>query len=184
MTTAPDPRSGARRRARLPVLAALVAVAVGLAAAGTWGVVTRAGRPVATGDRQAEVAAKGQQIMPFDLERTTHVFDDRPDGGIQTVIADDPTDSGQISLIRSHLRDEADKFALGDFTDPASIHGESMPGLAHLRDGAERIQVHYQDLPEGARITYTTSDPTLVQALHTWFKAQTADHGRHAEHTG
>jgi hypothetical protein len=41
--------------------------------------------------------------------------------------------------------------------------------------------VRYRDLPDGAELRYTTSDPVLVVALHDWFKAQTVDHGRHAE---
>ncbi|MFB4263080.1 hypothetical protein [Nonomuraea sp. GTA35] len=34
----------------------------------------------------------------------------------------------------------------------------------------------------GAQITYTTSDASLIKALHAWFDAQVSDHGRHAEH--
>jgi hypothetical protein len=33
----------------------------------------------------------------------------------------------------------------------------------------------------GARITYTTADAALVEALHAWGKAQVLDHGAHAE---
>ncbi|MGX7671207.1 hypothetical protein [Plantactinospora sp. DSM 117369] len=31
-----------------------------------------------------------------------------------------------------------------------------------------------------ARITYTTSDPAIVTALHAWFDAQVSDHDVHA----
>ena len=40
-------------------------------------------------DRQAEVAAKGTEFMPFDLEKTTHIFEVIDDGGRQQVIAGD-----------------------------------------------------------------------------------------------
>jgi hypothetical protein len=183
MTDAPDQQRVTRRDARVALLAGLTTVAIGVAVAAGWALATRAGQDSATADRQAEVAAKGRQVMPFDLERTTHVFADRPDGGTQTVIADNPADSGQVTLIRGHLREEAAKFTRGDFTDPATIHGEAMPGLAQLKQGANRIQVRYRDLPDGARITYTATDPTLVRALHAWFRAQSDDHGGHAEHT-
>ncbi|TMS00579.1 aspartate carbamoyltransferase [Nonomuraea basaltis] len=134
------------------------------------------------GDRQAEVAAKGSQVMPFDLERTTHTFAKGADGGVQTVVADDPSDSGQIRLVREHVTQEAAKFARGDFGDPAAIHGDGMPGLTALSQGYARITTSYAEVPAGARITYRTEDPALVKALHAWFDAQVSDHGAHAEH--
>jgi hypothetical protein len=118
--------------------------------------------------------------MPFDLERTTHIFEPREDGGLQTVTADDPADAEQVRLIQQHLQAEAARFQRGDFADPASIHGASMPGLAELQAGAGRIQVVYAALPNGGQIRYTTADAGLISALHAWFAAQLADHGPHA----
>lgn len=132
--------------------------------------------------RQTEVAAKGSQVMPFDLDRTTHRFAKTASGGVQTVIADEPTDATQVQLIRTHLTREATKFGRGDFGDPASIHGSHMPGLSELSKGYQRITTTYAEVPGGARITYTTDAPTLVTALHSWFDAQVSDHGTHAEH--
>jgi hypothetical protein len=57
-----------------------------------------------------------------------------------------------------------------------------MPGLRDLEQGHDRIEIRYADTPAGAQITYTTSDPALVTALHAWFDAQVSDHGQHAEH--
>jgi hypothetical protein len=119
--------------------------------------------------------------MPFDLDRTTHRFVKTATGGVQTVRADDPDDAGQVALIRGHLRDEAARFAAGDFGDPARVHGDGMPGLAALREGAGRVRLRYADLPDGAELTYTTAEPGLVAALHAWFDAQVTDHGPHAE---
>jgi hypothetical protein len=169
----PDPGFLTRRPALLAVAAVIV---LGVAA-----VVWIAGRPADDGDRLAEVAARGERVMPFELERTTHRFEPRADGGLQTVVADDPDDSEQVDLIRGHLRAEAGRFRAGDFGDPASIHGEDMPGLAELTEGVERIEVRYEDAPAGARIWYLTDDPVLVQAIHDWFEAQLTDHGPHAE---
>jgi hypothetical protein len=138
-------------------------------------------RPSDGDDRLAEVATRGARVMPFDLERTTHRFEPRADGGVQTVVADDPDDSEQIDLIRLHLVDEAERFKVGDFGDPATIHGDEMPGLAELQEGVGRIEVIYEDSPAGARISYRTDDPALVQAIHDWFEAQLTDHGPHAE---
>jgi hypothetical protein len=132
--------------------------------------------------RQAEIADKGAQVMPFDLERTTHRFTKAATGGLQTVTADDPADAQQVKLIREHLTREAANFTQGDYGDPATIHGTEMPGLRELEQGHGRIDIGYAQTPAGAQVTYTTSDPSLVKALHAWFDAQVTDHGRHAEH--
>jgi hypothetical protein len=130
--------------------------------------------------RQEEIARKGGEIMPFDLDRTTHSFENRSWGGVQTVVADDPADDEQVALVRSHLRDEAEAFARGDLSDPAAIHGAAMPGLDDLRAAAGRIQIAYADVAAGGRITYRTGDAAVARALHAWFAAQVSDHGQHA----
>ena len=132
-------------------------------------------------DRQAEVAARGAEVMPFDLSKTKHVFAKDSSGGIQTVTANDPGDTLNIRRIREHLTNEAAKFGRGEFDDPAAIHGAAMPGLAELRASAGQIAVLYAEVPSGARITFITGDPGLRAALHRWFDAQVSDHGEHAE---
>jgi len=139
------------------------------------------GLGISTGcTRQAQVAARGAQVMPFDLEQTVHVFQRLEDGGRQTVTVKDPANAQQIALIQSHLQHEADKFRRGDFSDPAKIHGDDMPGLAELKTGFAQIEIRYTDLPNGGEIRYRTANPALVAALHLWFGAQVSDHGRHA----
>lgn len=135
---------------------------------------------VATAARQSLVATRGAEVMPFDLERTTHIFEKMEDGGLQQVVADDATDAGQIALIRAHLAEEAERFQQGDFHDPTMIHGEDMAGLHELMSGAAHVDIGYSELPDGAQIRYTTADAALVAALHAWFDAQLADHGAHA----
>jgi hypothetical protein len=162
---------GCSRRYVLAVVAAALTALTGMAAG-----------CAANGDRQAAVAERGEAVMPFDLDRTTHRFTKTDTGGVQTVVADDPTDTGQITPIQEHLRREAERFGRGDFSDPTRIHGADMPGLTALRDGFDKIIISYQPTSDGARISYTTNDPELVTALHLWFDAQVGDHGRHAEH--
>jgi hypothetical protein len=115
--------SSAGRRPQAVLLLIAIFAALGILALAAWALVAR-GAPA---NRQAEVAARGAAVMPFDLERTTHIFDDLPDGGLQQVVADDETDTAQIALIRVHLREEAVKFQRGDFGDPAAIHGDATP---------------------------------------------------------
>jgi hypothetical protein len=129
--------------------------------------------------RQEQVAHSGAAVMPFDLTRTTHFFDDSGNGGIETVTANDIGDTPQIELIRAHLKTEAQRFGRGDFSDPAKIHGKDMPGLAGLAVAGNKLRVSYQQLPAGASLTYTSDDQAVVGALHDWFAAQRSDHGAH-----
>ena len=117
--------------------------------------------------------------MPFDLNRTMHIFELTSYGGVQSVVVHDG-DPKQIALVRSHLRDEAAAFARGDFADPAEIHGTNMPGLAQLRAGARKIAITYAPRADGASIRFKTSDPAMIAAIHEWFAAQVKDHGAHA----
>lgn len=133
-------------------------------------------------DRQQAVAEAGAEVMPFNLDATTHVFTDTPAGGIQEVIADDPADVANIELIRLHLEDEATKFRVGDFSDPEAIHGSAMPGLATLKERFADISVELFETEVGATITYGSDDATVVEAIHDWFAAQLTDHGGHAQH--
>ena len=130
-------------------------------------------------DRQKGVAERGSMVMPFDLERTTHIFETTEFGGVQQVLSADG-DLTQIRLIQDHLKEEVDRFQSGDFGDPAAIHGHDMPGLVELEAGYERIDVTYESLLDGGKITYSTADEELKNAIHRWFEAQLSDHGSHA----
>ena len=134
----------------------------------------------ATVDRQSTVHNMGQSVMPFNLGQTTHIFEMTETGGIQEVISDDPSDASQVSLIRQHLQHEALRFQAGDFSDPTSLHGSDMPGVTDLAHSAERIAIDYAELPNGARLTFTSSDFSLITALHRWFGAQLSDHASDA----
>ena len=102
--------------------------------------------------RLDEVAKRGTHVMPFDLEKTTHVF---------SKISED--------------------FKRGDFSKPERIHGEGMPGLAALKSAKPgQIRIEYSVLPDGAQIAYSTKSPHLIDAIHYWFDAQLRDHARHA----
>jgi hypothetical protein len=131
----------------------------------------------ATPDRQRMIHEHGASVMPFDLNRTLHHFQILPDGGLQTVTANDPTDQTQITLIQQHLADLAQRFQQGDFSEPAALHGADMPGLSDLAAAGSRLQIAYTALPNGAQLRFTTQDPDTLTALQRWFTAQLADHG-------
>jgi hypothetical protein len=126
------------------------------------------------------VHTMGTQVMPFDLTKTTHIFEMTQTGGVQQVIVKDSSARDQIALIQQHLEHEARRFGSGDFSDPTSLHGQDMPGVKDLAAGVARIKVEYAPLPNGGQITFTTDDWRLTTAIHRWFGAQLSDHGQDA----
>lgn len=81
-------------------------------------------------ERQADVAKRGADVMPFSLKATTHIFTKTSDGGTQRVIAKDTSDARQIQMVREHLRHIQAEFQQGAFAGPSHVHGVEMPGLA------------------------------------------------------
>ena len=131
--------------------------------------------------RLDEVVQHGSKVMPFDLEQTTHVFSKTTNGGIQQVLVKDAANVEQIKLIREHLTKISHEFQQGDFSNPAKIHGYTMPGLDELRKAKpNQIEIVYKELPNGAEINYSSDIPELIKAIHQWFDAQLSDHARHA----
>lgn len=129
---------------------------------------------------QAMVHEMGHEVMPFDVSKAMHIFEMTDSGGIQQVVAKDPNDTEQIGLIRQHLQHETMHFKNGDFSDPAMLHGSSMPGLKELAAGASNIVIEYSSIPNGGQITFTTHDLHLLTAIHRWFGAQLSEHGADA----
>ena len=136
--------------------------------------------PALSQTKQEHVHQMGQTVMPFDLSKTTHVFRMTDSGGVQSVVVKDARDKDQVELIRQHLRHEAEAFQRGDYADPTSLHGVTMPGVSELAGHHQEITVSYSELPLGAAITFETQDRHLVTAVHRWFGAQLSEHGADA----
>ena len=92
-------------------------------------------------------------VMPFDLKQTQHIFTKTETGGVQQVITRSPSNTRQIELIRQHLTKISQEFSRGDFSNPAKIHGQDMPGLAELRNANPgQFRVKFKELSDGAEI--------------------------------
>jgi hypothetical protein len=130
---------------------------------------------------QEHVHQMAHSVMPFDISKAIHIFKMTETGGVQRVVARDPSDTVQVSLIRQHLKLEAGKFQQGDYSDPATLHGADMPGLKELQAGASQIKVSYAEVPAGGAITFQTTDLHLLTAIHRWFGAQLSEHGADAK---
>jgi hypothetical protein len=152
-------------------------VAIALVLGPTFGgLVSKAQTP-----RQEEVAARGAEVMPFKLSSTAHIFTKTSTGGVQQVIAKNPSDTDQIRLIRSHLENIAARFHHGDYSGPTETHGAQMPGLAKLKAARPGdIRILYTNLNDGGQIEYSSKSPDLISAIHEWFDAQLSDHGADA----
>ena len=129
---------------------------------------------------QERVHRMSPSVMPFSMSKTIHIFRMTETGGVEEVLSRDPHNARQITLIRQHLKLEAGKFRRGDFSDPARLHGNDMPGLKELAANAARIEISYSVLPAGARITFKTGNLHLLTAIHRWFGAQLSEHGADA----
>ena len=135
----------------------------------------------ADSQRQAEVAQRGAEVMPFSLEATTHVFAKTADGGTLQLVVKDVSDTQQMDMVRAHLKMMQGRFQERDFSGPAHIHGAKMPGLAQLKAAKPgKLIVSYQDIDAGAQLHFQAKDADLIAAIHAWFDAQVADHGADA----
>ena len=131
--------------------------------------------------RLNEVEARGVHVMPFDLNKTLHIFTKVKQGGVQQVIAKNKNDTEQIRLIREHLAKISHEYNQGDFSNPVKIHGENMAGLHTLKTAEKSsLSIVYKELPDGAEIDYSSEKPELITAIHQFFDAQLSDHARHA----
>ena len=129
---------------------------------------------------QQHVHSMGHTVMPFDLNKTMHIFRMTESGGVQSVVIKDAQDKDELGPIRQHLQHEAEAFQRGDYADPTSLHGTVMPGVSELARHHAEITVSYSELPLGAALTFRTRDQDLVTAIHRWFGAQLSEHGADA----
>lgn len=140
----------------------------------SWGAVAQ------DADRKNAVREHGAAVMPFSMADTLHVFEKTPEGGVQRVEAR-PGHADQVLMIQHHLNDIAERFARRDFSGPAQIHGETMPGLEELKAAKpEELSVAYRTVEDGAEVTYVGHTEAVRDAIHRWFDAQLSDHGHDA----
>lgn len=136
---------------------------------------------MANEERLAEVATRSVDVMPFNLHDTKHHFVKNAEGGVQQVVARASDDNNQVELVRTHLKEIREQFLQGDFSGPAHIHGDDMPGLRELRESKPgQVEITYKVVDSGAELKYVTSNTELVTAVHSWFDAQVSDHGQDA----
>lgn len=123
----------------------------------------------------AGVQRRGKQAMGVDQTTSTHKFDALPDGG-RIELQRDTDDKDGIATIRAHMRDIAKAFANGDFSTPAFVHMQDVPGTKTMAAKRTVIKYEARDLARGGEVRITTRDPEALKAIHEFMAFQRSDH--------
>jgi hypothetical protein len=132
-----------------------------------------------TGEEHAhhsDVNSRGDAVMGFSHEKTTHHFHLFSDGGSIEVTANDPADAATRDQIQMHLSHIARMFAEGDFQAPMLVHDKIPPGSPVLRRLKADVTYRFEKMERGARIRIATRDPEAVSAVHEFLRFQILDH--------
>jgi TusA-related sulfurtransferase len=130
----------------------------------------------AAGDHHAKVNERGDAVMGFDHETTTHHFRLTAGGGAIEITANDQADTESRAAIRSHLSHIAKMFAAGNYQAPMLIHDQVPPGVPVMIARKAKLRWTYEDLPAGARLVVATKDPDALSSIHDFLRFQIEDH--------
>jgi len=126
--------------------------------------------------RSEGVAKRGDHVMGFSHEATTHHFRLFKDGGEIAVTANDPKDTASIDQIRTHLGHIAKMFSAGNFNAPMLIHDANPPGAATMARLKDQIRYQFSEMDRGARIRLITANSEATDAVHAFLLFQIVDH--------
>jgi hypothetical protein len=128
-------------------------------------------------DKRSEgVVKRGEHVMGFSHEATTHHFRLFRDGGEIDVTANNPKDKASIDQIRTHLGHIAKMFASGNFKAPMLIHDTNPPGTATMTRLKEQIRYEFSETDRGARIRLVATSPETTDAVHAFLLFQIVAH--------
>jgi len=123
----------------------------------------------------ASMQQRGKQAMGVDQYTSTHKFDSFPTGG-RIELQRDNDDSAGVAAIRAHIRDIARAFKSGDFSTPAFVHMQTVPGTKEMAALRSKITYQVHDLPRGAELHIITSDSSALTAVHQFMAFQRGEH--------
>lgn len=122
------------------------------------------------------VVKRGDEVMGFSHEKTTHHFSLYADGGAIEAEANDPKDTNSRDEIRAHFGHIAKLFSEGDLSAPMLIHAQNPPGTEAMKRLRNAIEYKLEITEKGGRIRITTKDPEALRAVHEFLRFQIADH--------
>lgn len=130
----------------------------------------------ATQSHHSGMNARGDQVMGFSHDKTTHHFLLYPDGGAIDISANDPGDVRSRDQIRMHLQHIAGMFSEGNFNAPMLIHAQTPPGVPKLQRLHKDVSYRLEETDRGARIRIASSNAGAVRAVHEFLRFQIQDH--------
>jgi hypothetical protein len=124
----------------------------------------------------SDVNKRGDQVMGFSHEKTTHHFRLYADGGAIEVEAKDPKDTESRDQIQMHLGHIAHMFADGNFNAPMLVHAQTPPGVAVLERLKSEVTYRFEKTDKGGKVRIATSNNDALKALHEFLRFQISDH--------
>ena len=123
-----------------------------------------------------DVDSRGDRAMGFEHAKTAHHFLLKRDGGVIRVEANDAVDEASRASIRKHLARIAQSFSEGDFQIPMLVHDQDPPGAAVMKRRKSLIRYRYAEVPEGAEVLISSTDPKAIAAIHQFLRFQITEH--------
>jgi hypothetical protein len=127
-------------------------------------------------DHHSMVDRRGDQVMGFSHEKTTHHFELTYDGGAIDVRANDVKGTESRDQIRSHFHHIAQMFADGNFNAPMLVHSTNVPGTATMTRLKDQLHWTLTETPRGARLTIAADNKAALDAVHEFLRFQIQDH--------
>ena len=122
------------------------------------------------------VNQRGDKVMGFSHEKTTHHFRLTKDGGTIEVTANDAKDTASRDQIQMHLSHIAGMFAEGNFKAPMLIHEVTPPGVPVMQRLKAEITYSFAKSDRGGEVRIATNNPEALKAIHDFLRFQITDH--------
>lgn len=119
---------------------------------------------------------RGDHVMGFDHDKTTHHFRLTSTGGVIQVEANETSDTKSRDQIRMHLGHIARMFAEGNFKAPMLIHAQTPPGVSLMKSLKAEIEYKFEETERGARVIIKTANPQALSAIHDFLRFQIEEH--------
>lgn len=131
---------------------------------------------LAQDNHHSAVDKRGDHVMGFSHEKTTHHFRLFSDGGAIEVTANDPKDADTCAQIRMHLSHIAGMFGEGNFRAPMLIHDRVPPGVPVLQRLRTEVSYRFEEIEGGGRVRIATKNKEALAAVYDFLRFQIADH--------
>jgi hypothetical protein len=125
---------------------------------------------------QEDMNKRGDHVMGFDHNKTTHHFRLSPAGGTIEITANSAEDTESRDQIRSHLGHISKMFATGDFNAPMLIHEQTPPGVPVMQKLKTQIEYRFEETERGATIHISTTNKKALSAIHQFLRFQIKEH--------